>query len=429
MGVILKAQPQSLHVLVVGGGGREHALAWACRRSPLVARVTCSPGNAGTLQVAENRPLPATDAPALVELARAEAVDLVILGPDAAVEAGVGDALREAEIPCFGPKREAGRLESSKVFAKQVMHRAGVVTPEFAVFDDPLRALEHLRRRGSPVVVKADGLALGKGAFVCATEDEAEAAIDRLLVRRELGSAGARVLIEDCLEGEEASFFAICDGASAVMLPPARDYKQAQDGDRGANTGGMGSFAPTPGSGWAELNQTVRQEVVEPTLAEMVRLGTPYQGCLYVGGMLVAGKVHVLEFNARFGDPETEVQMPLLADPVPLLWQSAVGRLEGPDPEALPGACVGVVAVREPYPDAVAAGGQVVGIEAAEEAGCLVFQMGTRSGENGAVEVSGGRVLICTAVAGDRTAARERAYSGLAKISFAGMRYRQDIGA
>ncbi|MGC1185095.1 MAG: phosphoribosylamine--glycine ligase [Candidatus Dormiibacterota bacterium] len=422
-------EPQDLHVLVVGGGGREHALAWACQRSPLVTKVTCAPGNAGTLRVAENRPALVTDAVALVDLARTEAVDLAILGPDAAVAAGVGDAFREAAIPCFGPQREAGRLESSKVFAKHVMHRAGVTTPDYAVFDDHARALEHLKLRGAPVVIKADGLALGKGAFVCRSDEEARAAIDLLLLRRELGAAGARVLIEACLEGEEASFFAVCDGASAVMLPPARDYKRAFDGDQGPNTGGMGGYAPAPSAGWAELNRRVREEVVEPTLAEMVRLGTPYQGCLYVGAMLVGGKIHVLEFNARFGDPETEVQVPLLPDLVPLLWQSASGQLAGPEPKPLAGSCVGVVAVREPYPEVVGAGGPVTGIEEAEQTGCLIFQMGTRPGEGGSVEVSGGRVLICAAVDEDQAGARDKAYAGLAQISFAGMRYRQDVGA
>jgi len=416
-------------VLVVGGGGREHALAWACRRSPLVERVTCAPGNPGTLLVGENQAVAATDAEGLLALAQAEEVDLVVLGPDAAVAAGVGDALAAAGIRCFGPGRDAGRLESSKVFAKQVMERSGVATPPFAVFDDHARALEHLRRRGAPVVVKADGLALGKGAFVCRTQVEAEAALDLLLVRRELGAAGARVLIEDCLEGEEASFFAICDGESAVMLPPARDYKRAFDQDRGGNTGGMGSYAPVPAGEWRELNLRVRQEVVEPTLREMARLGTPYRGCLYVGAMLIGREIQVLEFNARFGDPETEVQLPLLPDPVPLLWQSAGGELSDPDPEPVTTAGVGVVAAREPYPGAVEPGGQVLGIEAAEDLGCLVFQMGTRLAPDGSLEVGGGRVLICTAVGPDQESARRQAYSGLAAISFPGMRYRQDIGA
>lgn len=418
-----------LHVLVVGGGGREHALAWACQRSPLVERVSCAPGNAGTLRVGKNHSVSATDADGIVALAGAEQVDLVVLGPDAAVAAGVGDALARAHVPCFGPSRLAGRLESSKSFAKEVMLRSEVATPAFAVFDDHGEATEHLRRRGAPVVVKADGPALGKGAFVCLTVGEATAAVDRLMLRRDLGSSGDRVVIEDYLEGEEASFFAICDGDSAVMLPPARDYKRALDGDLGDMTGGMGGYAPTSAERWPELNRKVRAEVVEPTLAELRRLGTPYRGCLYVGAMLAGGGIQVLEFNARFGDPETEVQVPLLPDLVPVLRQSAAGELEARDPQPTAGSCVGVVAVRDPYPAAIEAGGGVHGLEAAEELGCLVFQMGTRAAPGGAVEVAGGRVLICAAVDQDRQSARRRAYLGMGAISFPGMRYRLDIGA
>ncbi|MGH7692304.1 MAG: phosphoribosylamine--glycine ligase [Candidatus Dormibacteria bacterium] len=418
-----------LRVLVVGGGGREHALAWACGRSPSVAQVSCAPGNGGTASLGENHPVAATDPQGLVRLARSEAADLVLLGPDAAVAAGVGDALREAGIAAFGPDRAAGRLESSKAFAKEVMRRAGVATPAFEVFEDQPSALRHLRRRGAPMVVKADGLALGKGAFVCASEADAEAALELLLGRRELGAAGDLVLIEDCLSGEEVSFFAICDGDSAVMLPPARDYKRAEDGDRGGNTGGMGGFAPAPEAGWRELNRRVRLEVVEPVLAELRRLGTPYRGCLYVGAMLVQDQIQVLEFNARFGDPEAEVQMPLLEDLVPLLWQAATGHLEWPDPEPRGGACVGVVAARDPYPGPVEPGGEISGIEAAEAMGCQVFQMGTRTGRGDAPEVAGGRVLICTALGSGRLEARRGAYAGLAAIEFPRMRYRQDIGA
>ncbi|HEY6538481.1 MAG TPA: phosphoribosylamine--glycine ligase [Candidatus Dormibacteraeota bacterium] len=422
-------EPSNLHVLVVGGGGREHALAWACSRSPRVGRVTCAPGNAGTSSVAENRALAATDAPGLVALAQAEKVDLVILGPDAAVAAGVGDAMREAGVACFGPGREAGRLESSKVFAKKVMASAGVATAGFAAFEDAAEARRYLRGRPGPIVVKADGLALGKGVFVCAGEAEAEEAVERLLVRRELGAAGARVLLEERLDGEEVSLFAICDGDGAVMLPPARDYKRALDGNLGGNTGGMGAYCPGPGEGWRELNRRALEDVVEPTLAEMRRRGAPYRGCLYVGGILVQGRLQVLEFNARFGDPEAEVQLPLLPDLVPLLWQGARGRLRGGDPVPAEGACLGVVAVRAPYPEPVSAGGEVSGVAEAEAAGCVVFQMGTRPAGPGGTEVSGGRVLICTAQGGDLGQARDRAYAGLASISFAGMRYRLDIGA
>jgi len=418
-----------LHVLVVGGGGREHALAWACQRSPLVERVSCAPGNAGTLRLGQNHPVSATDAEALVALASAEQVDLVVLGPDAAVAAGVGDALERAQVPCFGPSRLAGRIESSKSFAKELMRRAGVASSAFAAFADHGEATEYVRRHGAPVVVKADGPALGKGAFVCLTLGEAAAALDRLMLRRELGDSGDLVVIEDYLEGEEASFFAICDGDSAVMLPPARDYKRALDGDHGDMTGGMGGFAPTSPERWPELNRKVRAEIVEPVLAELRRLGTPYRGCLYVGAMLTGRAIQVLEFNARFGDPETEVQVPLLPDLVPLLQQSAAGELEATDPQPTAGSCVGVVAVRDPYPAVIAAGGGVKGLEAAEELGCLVFQMGTRAAPGGTVEVAGGRVLICSAVGEDRHSARRQAYLGMGAISFPGMRYRLDIGA
>jgi phosphoribosylamine--glycine ligase len=343
------------------------------------------------------------------------------------VAAGVGDALEQAGVRCFGPSRAAGRLESSKAFAKELMERAGVLTPAFAVFEDAKAAIDHLRHREAPVVVKADGLALGKGAFVCSTTEEAMAVVDRLLIHLELGPAAQRVVIEDHLEGKEVSFFAICDGQSAVMLPPARDYKRAFDGDLGGNTGGMGSYAPAPDEGWVELNQRVLHEVVEPTLAQMRRLGSPYRGCLYVGAMLTDRGIQVLEFNARFGDPETEVQLPLLPDLVPLLWQSAQGELHAADPQPLGGSCVGVVAVREPYPEPGELGGEVVGIDAAEELGCLVFQMGTRPDNTGSIEIAGGRVLVCTALGDDRAVARQRAYRGLEAISFAGMRYRQDI--
>ncbi len=422
-------ESRPLHVLVVGGGGREHALAWACSRSPEVGRVTCAPGNAGTLRVAGNRPVSATDPEALARLAREEAVDLALLGPDGSIAAGVADALREAGVDCFGPDREAGRLETSKAFAKELMRDLGVATPDFRVFDDAEAADQWLRRRPGPSVVKADGLALGKGAFVCDDTGEALAVVDRLLRGRELGEAGARLVIEDRLEGEEASFFALCDGESALMLPPARDYKRALEGERGANTGGMGSLCPPPGRDWGRLNQRVLREVVEPVLAEMRRRGHPYRGCLYVGAMLVGQEVLVLEFNARFGDPETEVQLPLLPDLLPLLRGAARGELRGDAPEPLAPACVGVVAVRRPYPDPVQPGGLLEGLEEAEENGCLIFQMGTRPLPGGGVEVSGGRVLICAAVAPDLAEGRRLAYQGLSRVHFPGMRYREDIGA
>ena len=415
-------------VLVVGGGGREHALSWAARRSPEVGLVLAAPGNPGTREVAENISVAATDARALAELAVARGVTLAVLGPDAAVAAGVGDALSAAGIPCFGPTVAAGRLETSKVFAKQLMQRLGVPTADFRVCSSWEEAQAQLRGRPGEVVVKADGLALGKGAFVCAGTEEALEVARRLLVELELGEAGRQVVLEERLHGEEASFFALCDGTRARMLPPARDYKAALEGDKGPNTGGMGACAPPQLPSWEELNQQVLTKVVEPVLAEMARLSCPFVGCLYVGGMVVSGEVQVLEFNARFGDPEAEVLLPWLPDLLPQLGLAARGRLEPGVTPHPPGASVGVVAVRHPYPAPVQPGGEVLGLDHLPE-GCLAFQMGTRAGAGGRPEVSGGRVVIVVGSGIDLGAARELAYRGIRSVQFPGMRYRADIAA
>jgi phosphoribosylamine--glycine ligase len=415
-------------VLVVGGGGREHALAWSMRRSPEVELVLAAPGNPGTAEVAENVAVAATDASALAELARDRGVTLAVIGPDAAVAAGVGDAFEGAGIPCFGPTAAAGRLETSKVFAKRLMRRLGVPTADFTVCSSWEEAQEQLSGRPGGVVVKADGLALGKGAFVCAGAEEALGVARRLLVERELGEAGSQVVLEERLWGEEASFFALCDGERALMLPPARDYKAALEGDSGPNTGGMGAYAPPQLPVWEELNRQVLQQVVEPVLAEMARLGCPFVGCLYAGGMVVSGQVHVLEFNARFGDPEAEVLLPWLPDLLPQLRLAARGGLESGLAPQPGGASVGVVAVREPYPGPVEPGGEVVGLDRLPE-GCLAFQMGTRAGPGGRPEVSGGRVVTVVGSGPDLGAARELAYRGIGAVRFPGMRYRRDIAA
>ena len=416
-----------MRVLVVGSGGREHALAWACARSPLVEAVICAPGNPGTASIGRNFPVAPNDAHGLIRLAQAENVQLVVLGPDQAIAAGVGNAMVKARIPCFGPTLEAGQLETSKAFAKELMRGLGVSTAPFQLFTDPEAAVRHLRSRTGPVVVKADGLALGKGAFVCGDPKEAEAVARRLMLDRELGEAGARILVEDALVGEEVSCFAVCDGERAVMLPAVRDYKRAFEQDRGPNTGGMGAVTPPPGMDPTSVSSRVREEIVEPVLGEMARRGIPYRGCLYVGCMVDGGQIRVLEFNARFGDPEVEVLLPTLEDLVPWLWRAATGALEGPAPRQLLPAAVGVVAVRAPYPEAVTAGAAVQGLDEAEALGCQVFQMSTRRAEGGPVEVAGGRVLICVGVGDDVASARAGAYSGLSLIHFEGMRYRADI--
>ncbi|MGC8474468.1 MAG: phosphoribosylamine--glycine ligase, partial [Candidatus Dormibacteria bacterium] len=314
-------------VLVVGGGGREHALAWAARRSPEVELVLAAPGNPGSQEVAENVSVAATDARGLAELAAARGVTLAVLGPDAAVAAGVGDALSAAGIPCFGPTAAAGRLETSKVFAKRLMQRLGVPTADFRVCSSWEEAQAQLRGRPGEVVVKADGLALGKGAFVCAGAEEALQVARRLLVERELGEAGRQVVLEERLHGEEASFFALCDGARGWMLPPARDYKAALEGGSGPNTGGMGAYAPMTSLSADQLGE-VRELIIEPTLAELARRGIDYRGVLYAGVMLTASGVRLLEYNVRFGDPEAEVLVPTVeGDLVELLGGVAQGHV------------------------------------------------------------------------------------------------------
>jgi phosphoribosylamine--glycine ligase len=395
----------------------------------LVSLVSCAPGNPGTARLGANWAVSATDTRAITKRAKLERVDLVVLGPDSSVAVGLADALATAGIPCFGPTLAAGQVETSKVFAKRLMTKIGIRTPPFVVCQDAKDALWHLRHHDERVVVKADGLALGKGVFVCDTTAEAEQRIDQLLVRGELGEAGRTVLIEDRIEGPEISFFALCDGERSVMLPPARDYKRALDGDLGGNTGGMGSYSPSREEGLHKLQDHVQWEIVTPLLAELRRMGRPFQGCLYVGGILVDRQINVLEFNARFGDPEVEVLLPRLPDPVPYLLAAAAGLLELPSPEPLFPAALGVVAVRKPYPAPVTPGGLITGLEEAEEDGCLVFHMGTRRAPGGGVEVAGGRVFILVATGDDIGAARTRAYAALERVSFPEMRYRLDIGA
>jgi phosphoribosylamine--glycine ligase len=341
----------------------------------------------------------------------------------------LADAFAATGIACFGPTQAAGQVETSKAFSKRLMSKIGIRTPPYVVCQDPTDALWHLRHQDGPAVVKADGLALGKGVFVCDTREEAELAIDQLMVRGTLGEAGRTVVIEDRLEGHEISFFAICDGERAVMLPPACDYKRALDGDLGGNTGGMGAYSPPQVEAVHKHQDHVLGEIVGPLLAELGEMGRPFRGCLYVGAILADGQVNVLEFNARFGDPELEVLLPRLPDPVPYLLGAASGRLELPAPSPLIPVALGIVAVRDPYPGPISPGGVISGLQEAERDGCIVFQMGTRPGAGGEVEVAGGRVLILVATGEDLGSARSRAYASIDKISFEGMRYRVDIGA
>ncbi|WP_333673400.1 phosphoribosylamine--glycine ligase, partial [Elioraea tepidiphila] len=354
-----------MKVLLVGSGGREHALAWAIAASPLVERLWCAPGNPGIAQEAACVPIGATDIPALVAFARENAVDLVVPGPEAPLVAGLADACAEAGIACFGPSAAAARLEGSKAFMKEVCAAAGVPTAPSATFTDAAAAKAHVRREGAPIVVKADGLAAGKGVVVAATVAEAEAAIDAFMRDRVHGEAGAAVVIEACLVGEEVSFFALCDGAHAVPFGAAQDHKRVGEGDTGPNTGGMGAYAPPPAF-TPELERQVMAAIVQPTLAEMVRRGAPFRGVLFCGLMLTEAGPRLLEFNVRFGDPECQVLMlRLMSDLVPAMQAACDGVLDRFAVRFEPVSAIAVVMAARGYPGTPVTGSEIRGLDRA----------------------------------------------------------------
>ncbi|GLW64859.1 phosphoribosylamine--glycine ligase [Actinomadura rubrobrunea] len=408
-----------MRVLVLGSGGREHALARALSLDPAVAEVHCAPGNPGTAALGANHQVDATDPQAVVDLARRLAADLVVIGPEAPLMAGVGDALREAGVPCFGPDREAARIEGSKAFAKEVMAAAGVPTAAARVCETPAEAEAALDAFGPPYVVKNDGLAAGKGVVV--TEDRDEAL-------RHAAACG-RVVIEEFLDGPEASLFALCDGENAVPLMPAQDFKRAYDGGEGPNTGGMGAYTPLP---WAPtgLVDEVMDRVIRPTVAELRRRGTPYVGVLYAGLALTSKGVRVVEFNARFGDPETQVVLDRLATPLGgLLRACAAGELAPSTRlEWRPGAAVTVVLAAENYPASPVKGDVITGLEeAAQVPDAYVLHAGTGVDAEGRPVSAGGRVLNVVGTGADLAQARARAYEALGRIRLRGSHHRSDI--
>jgi phosphoribosylamine---glycine ligase len=416
-------------VLVVGSGAREHALVWKCVQSDLVERVYCAPGNGGTGGMARNVPIGAADVVRLVEFARRERLGLIVLGPEAAVEAGVGDALRHAGFPVFGPDRGAGRIESSKSFAKALMKRAGIPTADFEVFTQPVPAKSWARDRDGRVAVKADGLARGKGVIVCASPYESDAAIDAMLVEQRFGQSGTTIVLEERLEGPELSLLAATDGAEVIALVPARDYKRALEGDRGANTGGMGAYSPPKGVDEAMVEEIV-QCVMRPALRELQSSGHEYRGVLYAGLMLTSGGIRALEFNARFGDPEAQVVLPRLqSDFVALALAAAKGNLAGhPDLRWSPQACVGVVVASGHYPDdaAMKLGLHIRGL-AEMPPGALVFHAGTRYEPGVGLVTDGGRVVTSVALGETVAHARETALAGARQVRFEGAFFRSDI--
>jgi phosphoribosylamine---glycine ligase len=419
-----------MRVLVLGGGGREHALAWRLARDESVERVWIAPGNGGTPAVAETvRDLPILDPAAVARHAARERYDLVVIGPEAPLAAGVADALRQASVPTFGPSRLATRLESSKAFAKEQLRRASVPTAASAVFDDLDAALAHLRASGEPPVVKADWLAAGKGVVVPDSQEAAEAAIRDLLADP---PPGARILLEERLVGREVSVFGLVSDESVVALGAACDYKRLQDGDEGPNTGGMGAYAPVPWFGQAQIEDAMAT-IFEPIAWRMARDGTPYRGLLYAGLMLTEAGPIVLEFNARFGDPEAQVLLPLLeGDLAGALLGAATG-----DRGAMEGAvalsraaAVGVVAAAEGYPQDPATGRVVGGAEPSgiDDGGPLLcFHAGTQRSASGSYLSSGGRVATFVGIGPDLAVAREAAYRGIAGCQLEGSQHRSDI--
>jgi phosphoribosylamine--glycine ligase len=417
-----------LNILVVGSGGREHALAWKIARSPLVKRLVCAPGNPGMAKLGETRAISVTDVDGQVALAREIGADLVVLGPEAAVEAGLGDALARAEIPCFGPTAAAGRLESSKAFARAFAERHGLPNARYVVCETAAAAKTALAGFAPPYVIKADGLASGKGVVIAPDLAGAEAAIDDALGGR-FGAAGARVLIEEFLEGEIASQFALCDGQASVLFGGAQDAKRAFDGDKGPNTGGMGTYSPAP-----VLNppvvEAVRTRLIEPAFAGIAAEGAPYRGALFCEMMVTRDGPKLIEFNARFGDPEGQVLMLRLeSDLVPYLMAAASGRLaEAAAPVWSEKAAVCVVLAARGYPGAPEPGAVISGAEADFGDDVVVFHAGTKRREDGALVAAGGRVLNVCALGETLEAARAKAYATIARIDFPGGFWRTDIG-
>jgi phosphoribosylamine---glycine ligase len=414
-------------VLIAGSGAREHALAWGCARHP-GTELICAPGNGGTAALAENVAVAADDVPAIVRLAVEREVDLVVIGPDAAVAAGLADGCAARGIAVFGATRAAGRVESSKEFTKRLAGTAGIPTAAWQAGGAGDRGRLHgFAAELGTCVVKADGLALGKGVAVCDDAAAARAAIDACLLEGRFGDAGTRVIVEERMSGRELSVFALSDGDAVRALAPACDYKRIHDGDRGPNTGGMGAYAPPAGlDPDATLDDALRR-FVEPCVAALRAQGTPFRGCLYAGLMLTDAGPRLVEFNARLGDPETQVVLPLLGeDLLDLLTACARGGLAGGRAQMLPGAAVGVVAAAAGYPGRVRSGDVITGLQALD-GDALLFHAGTRRDPDGTVRTAGGRVLTVVARGDTLAAARERAYANLGRLRFEGMQHRGDI--
>lgn len=416
------------NIFVVGGGGREHALAWKLTQSTRLGNLYVAPGNGGTRTLAENVAISAGDIGGLLHFAEKRQIDLTIVGPDDPLALGIVDAFRACGLPIFGPSLMAARIEASKSFAKRLLLAKRIPTAAFRVFTRHDEALTYLKQQRLPIVVKASGLAFGKGVVICRSPEEAEEALRKIMVEKKYGEAGAEVVIEEFLEGQEISLHALSDGWTSKLLPPAQDHKPINDGDQGPNTGGMGTYAPVPWLSNHEL-QKMQRAIVDRTLSAMRRSGSPFVGCLYPGLIMTAEGPKVLEFNARFGDPETQSYMRLLkSDLIEVCEACANGKLANLKLEWHPGFAVCVVLASGGYPGKYCKGLPIQGIAKAERnSGVIVFHAGTAL--DGGLVTAGGRVLGVTAVGATLQTALDSAYEAIRYISFDGMHYRKDIGA
>ena len=417
-----------MKVLVTGSGGREHALAWKLAQSPHLDALYCAPGNPGTRSLARNVAIAPDDIAALRRFAQDERIDLTVVGPEAPLALGITDTFEAAGLRVFGPTQAAAQLESSKIFAKRFMFEAGIPTAGAATFDDLAAAESHVRGHDGPLVVKADGLAAGKGVTVCQNRDDALRAVRQAMQEGVFGEAGRRVVLEEFLDGEEASFHVLVDGRNVVPLATSQDHKRAYDGDQGPNTGGMGAYGPAPVVN-ERLRQRVMDDIVVPTVDGMAARGIPYRGVLYVGLMIVENRPYVIEFNVRFGDPETQVLLMLLEDDLlPLLDAAARGQLDSEGAQSLSGAAVCVVMAAQGYPGSYPRGMPVTGVEvAAEQPNTQVFHAGTDE-QNGRLVTNGGRVIGVTAYDSGIAEAIAGAYRAVECIQWQGREFRRDIG-
>ena len=417
-----------MKVLVVGGGGREHAICWKLAQSPRVTELFCAPGNAGIAQIARCVPIRATDVEAVVEWAKEEGVDFVVVAPDDPLALGMVDALAQAGIPAFGPGKNAAVIEASKAFSKELMRKYRIPTARYETFTDMDAALAYVEEQGAPIVVKADGLALGKGVVVARTVEEARQAVREMMEDKKFGASGTTVVVEECMTGPEVTVLAFCDGEHLACMPSSQDHKRAFDGNLGPNTGGMGAFSPSPNY-TPEIAAQCMETIFLPTVRALRAEGRPFRGVIYFGLMLTPDGPKVVEYNARFGDPETQAVLSLLDSDLMDIFRACVdGTLDKVDIKWKEGAACCLVLASGGYPVKYQSGFPISGLEQAEALGATVFHAGTKAGENGEILTAGGRVLGVTALGDTLERAVDSAYAAARPISFEGMHFRTDIG-